>query len=118
MMSCSSFESWLTTAIAREIEAILPTYPRDPYQLLFADGDIKQELIEYVLKQLPEGRSTERTPVGKGSPNRQTADEKIDQVRVLVHLGLTDVLREYTARSRVIAIDDYLYNNEPSHWFG
>ena len=117
-MSCLSSEVRLATAVAREIEAILPTYPRDPYQLVFADGEVKQKLIEYVLKQVPEGRSLEQSCLDRGKHHLEMLDEQIDQVRILVHLGLTDVLREHTARSRVIAIDDYLYSNEPSHWFG
>ena len=116
-MKDTSSEAWLATTIAGEIEAILPTYPQYPYQRVFADLNVKQQLIDYVLKQVPRKSSivgASAGSIGSGKPS----NSQLDQLRVLVHLGLVDVLRDNTDCPRVVNIDGYLSDNEPSHWFG
>ena len=113
----TSAEAWMATAIAGEIEAILPTYPQHPYQRVFADRDVKQRLIDYVLKQVPRKSPIDGMSAGSAAFQRKPSNSQLDQLRVLVHLGLVDVLRDITDRPRVVRMDNFS-DNEPSHWFG
>ena len=117
-MNPTSSEALLMSTIAGEIESILPTYPRYPYQRVFADRDVKQQLIDYVLKQVPRRSPIEGEPADHLYPTGKPPQKLLEQLRVLVHLGLVDVLRDNTNRTRLVEMEDYLYDNEPSHWFG
>ncbi|WP_038026073.1 hypothetical protein [Synechococcus sp. PCC 7336] len=108
----------LPTVIAREIDSILPTYPPEPYQRVFAISEVKQQLIDYVLKQVLGQASIDRARAGKIESDRQDLDVQLDRVRLLVHLGLAEVLQDNSSHCQFARIGNYRYSDEPSRWFG
>ena len=107
----------LPSVIAREIDSILPTYPQEPYQRVFAIAEVKQQLIDYVFKRVLSQDSTERSCVGWVAPEPQKLGVQRDQVQLLVHMGLADVLRDnsngfYRNDTRVTPLATYYPSNE------
>lgn len=80
--------------VTREIEYVLATYPRYPYQQAFTSSGLLLDLIAYVLSRIPNTYTViEET---KSSSNNQVSDrcstEQLLDIENLIHLGIRDVL--------------------------
>jgi hypothetical protein len=80
-----------------EIEYIVETYYHPPYQYIFADSDLRQELIAYVLTRIRNVHIT----VEKGKElwiNAETmpclTEIKL-QIEDLIHQGIYHILQKY-----------------------
>lgn len=106
--------------INQEIEKVLDTYPDHPYQQAFANPDLRQRLIAYVLSQVDckftvtNGEEPEISPETLfPSSSDQTHVKQIIQQgveRLITEEG--DWVSQHIPESAEDAEED------PSHWFG
>ncbi len=107
-------------AVVREIDAILDTYPYHPYRQAFANPDLRQHLITYVLNRI----NNHYAAIDHGA--KSTSDEsqlnlsreQLKQLETFIHQGIQKL---YHHRLMWIKghIPDVEQNQlEPSHWFG
>lgn len=83
--------------VIEEIEAILETYPKYPYQQAFSLTELRQDLIAYVLSRVPnkytvvEGTETlEKSILSLPYPSKMLLD-----IEHYIHLGIRDILHIY-----------------------
>jgi hypothetical protein len=114
-------------SVIGEIESVLDTYPYHPYQQAFAIPDLRQELILFVLNQIPAFSSTiseeqiaidsEKDSAFKYKLQYKPLEQQI-QLQNLIHQGIYTIIQ---------AKSDWLSNQlcktvevgcEPSCWFG
>jgi len=88
----------LTLAVVtEEVENILETYPKHPYQQAFAPSGLRQDLIAYVLSRIP---NTYTAIESSESASNQTiqvrcSSEQLLHIENLIHTGIGDVLHSY-----------------------
>lgn len=88
------------SAVTEEVEFILESYPKYPYQQAFSPSGLRQDLIAYVLSRVP---NTYTAIEASASVSNQTvqvrcSSEQLLQIENLIHAGIRDVL--YSTRSR------------------
>ncbi|PSB33094.1 hypothetical protein [Stenomitos frigidus] len=106
--------------VVGEIEQIVETYPHHPYQQAFANPDIRQELIAYVLSQIHNAYVAveEGEPIAADSETTPALDESETHLKSFIHEGMQQVLQahpELVSHEIPDAADEYL---PTSHWFG
>jgi hypothetical protein len=105
--------------VVGEIEQIVETYPHHPYQQAFANPDIRQELIAYVLSQIHNVYVA--VEEGHASANSETTPalaESETHLKSFIHGGIQQVLQshpELVGHEIPEETDAYL---PTSHWFG
>ena len=91
----------LTLAVVtEEVENILDSYPRYPYQEAFSPSGLRQDLIAYVLSRIP---NTYRAIATSDSMSHTTvqvrcSSEQLIHIENLIHTGISDVLHSYEKR--------------------
>lgn len=83
--------------VTEEIDNILETYPKYPYQEAFAPSGLRQDLIAYVLNHIPNKyRAIEESSVHSPQtiPLICSAEQQI-HIENLIHRGINDVLEKY-----------------------
>jgi hypothetical protein len=83
--------------VTEEVEIILESYPKHPYQEAFSHSGLRQDLIAYVLSRVP----NKYTAIDYGeSVSNQTiqfrcSSEQLLQIENLIHTGICDLLHSY-----------------------
>jgi len=109
------------TVVLKKLEKILETYPHHPYQEAFANPDIRQTLIAFVLSRVPNQYITldeEEKPELFCSESLCRSLEATSHIESIIHEGIDKVLCEESENvHRYIpeAVDPGLV---ASHWFG
>jgi hypothetical protein len=105
--------------VIEEIETVLENYPYYPYQQAFANPDLRQKLIAYILSRT----SNFYTVIEEGeqliNPQHILCDlDKRSQIETTVAQGIQDILQQNTVwETHCIPVEiDSGY--APSHWFG
>ena len=105
--------------VTRAIEEVLETYPHHPYQQAFANPDIRQALIAYVLNRV----SGYYVLVDKEKQQQLYSDllkrclEQTSHLEKTIHQGIVAVLREYAQVIGQIP-EEVDPTDSPSNWFG
>lgn len=88
----------LTLAVVtEEVENILDSYPRYPYQEAFSPSGLRQDLIAYVLSRIP-NTYTAIAPSDALLNNTvqiRCSSEQLLHIENLIHTGISDVLHNY-----------------------
>lgn len=106
-------------AVIAKIETVLDSYPYHPHRQAFANPDLRQELIAYVLTRIPctYGALNEQSDsLLTYNPNCYL-DRHI-QLESLVHQGICCILQEKADWVSSHIPEPIQCNFEPSHWFG
>lgn len=83
--------------VTEEVEIILESYPKYPYQQAFSYSDLRQDLIAYVLSRVP----NKYIAIDSGeSVWNQTAQvrcssEQLLHIENLIHTGIRDLVHRY-----------------------
>ena len=106
--------------VVGEIEQIVETYPHHPYQQAFANPDIRQELVAFVLTQIHNVYVAveDREPVSANSETTPALTESETHLKSFIHEGIQQVLQahpELVSHAIPEETDEYL---PTSHWFG
>ena len=83
--------------VTEEIEIILESYPKHPYQQAFSPSGLRQDLIAYVLSRIPNTYTTIE-PYESVSNQRvqvRCSSEQLLHIENLIHTGIRDVLHNY-----------------------
>lgn len=80
--------------VTEEVEIILESYPKYPYQQAFSPSGLRQDLIAYVLSRVP---NTYTAIEASESVSNQTgqvrcSSEQLLHIENLIHTGIRDVL--------------------------
>ncbi|MBE9206623.1 late competence development ComFB family protein [Nostoc sp. LEGE 06077] len=107
--------------VVQELESILETYPHHPYQEAFANPDIKQTLIAYILSRIPNQYITvdeaEKAEFTCSESLRRSLESTL-QIESIIRQGIEKVLCEQVEdvhRYIPETVDPTLV---ASHWFG
>jgi hypothetical protein len=108
------------SVVVKKLENILETYPHRPYQEAYANPDIRQTLIAYILSRIPNQYITvdEENPELICSDSLLRSLERTLHIESIIHQGIEKVLHEQVEdfhRYIPEAVDPSLV---PSHWFG
>ncbi|AFY88969.1 MULTISPECIES: hypothetical protein [Chroococcidiopsis] len=107
-------------ALIAEVEAVLDNYPYYPHCQAFANPDLRQELIAYVLSRIPCAFSAvddrDLTFLTYRLPGDR-AEYRI-QIENLIHQGICCVLQDKADWVSCHIPEPYQCGVEPSHWFG
>lgn len=115
-------------SVISEIETVLDTYPYHPYQQAFANPELRQELITFVLKRLPSfhsGTSEEQIPLAESEKlsflnyklPRNSFEQEL-QLQNLIHQGICSIIQEkpdWMSKQLQELVQPVC---EPAHWFG
>lgn len=88
----------LTLAVViEEMEHILETYPKYPYQQAFSASELRQDLIAYVLNRVPNQYAVVEENQFSSSPTLlpRHSSERLLNIEHWIHLGIRDVLHVY-----------------------
>lgn len=109
-----------TPVVLAEIEEVLSNYPDYPYHKVFANPDIRQELVAYVLTRVQSVYAT---------CDADQSEDQLDSVRsplcsirteesipMMIHEGILELLREFNDPAQIPEECDA--GLAPSHWFG
>jgi hypothetical protein len=104
--------------VCAEIEEVVETHYHYPYQRVFANSDLRQELIAYVLTRV----RNVHIAVETGEESRINADtlphltEIKLQIEDFVHQGIRHILQKYESlMSHCVLEENYDYSTP--HWF-
>ncbi|WP_293128583.1 hypothetical protein [Microcoleus sp. bin38.metabat.b11b12b14.051] len=83
-------------AVIEEVEMILESYPKYPYQQAFSHSGGRQDLIAYVLSRVP----NKYMAIDSGESANQTvqfrcSSEQLMQIENLIHTGIGDLMHRY-----------------------
>ncbi|WP_341733224.1 MAG: hypothetical protein P2A85_18330 [Microcoleus anatoxicus] len=88
----------LTLAVVtEEVENILDSYPRYPYQEAFAPSGLRQDLIAYVLSRVPNTYTAlpSSDVMSDKTVQVRCSSEQLIHIENLIHTGISDVLHSY-----------------------
>jgi hypothetical protein len=82
------------SVVTEEVEIILESYPKHPYQEAFSPSGLRQDLIAYVLSRVP---NTYTAIEASESASNQTvqvrcSSEQLLHIENLIHTGILDLL--------------------------
>ncbi|MGA7932122.1 MAG: hypothetical protein WCA35_00945 [Kovacikia sp.] len=104
--------------VVAEVEQILETYPHHPHQQLFANPDVRQELIAFVLTHIHNVYGTiDEAEHIEGDLEEVNPAETWIQSEAFIHQGIHDILQRHqaSAEHQIPEEEGYL---TASHWFG
>lgn len=82
--------------VTEEVEIILGSYPKYPYQEAFSPWGLRQDLIAYVLSRVPNKYIAIDS---RESPNQtlqiRCSSDQLLHIENLIHTGIRDVLHSY-----------------------
>jgi hypothetical protein len=83
--------------VTEEIEIILESYPKHPYQQAFSPSGLRQDLIAYVLSRVPNTYTAIEASesVSKQAVQVRCSSEQLLNIENLIHTGIRDVLHSY-----------------------
>lgn len=83
--------------VTEEVENILDSYPRYPYQEAFSPSGLRQDLIAYVLSRIPNTYTVIAPFDSLLNKNVQVrcSSEQLLHIENLIHTGISDVLHSY-----------------------
>ncbi|AOY78512.1 late competence development ComFB family protein [Moorena producens JHB] len=83
-----------TPIVIQEIENVLATYPEFPYQDVFSQSNIRQDLIAYVLNRIPNHYEAidKIEPSSKSRALRQLSSEQKLYLENWIHTGIYNIL--------------------------
>ncbi|MEG3894872.1 MULTISPECIES: late competence development ComFB family protein [unclassified Microcoleus] len=83
--------------VTEEVEIILESYPKYPYQEAFSPSGLRQDLIAYVLSRVPNRYTA--IDSGESVPNQtvqfRCSSEQLLHIENLIHTGIREVLHSY-----------------------
>ncbi len=107
--------------VTQEVESVLQTYPSHPYQRAFAIPSLKEQLVAYVLNQIP----SRYRPVGsleealeRGVISWSEVRDQKQQVQPLIHLGIVDLYQRHMQWINTHIPEVVYSDTRPSTWFG
>lgn len=107
-------------SVAGEIEKVLDTYAYNPYQQAFAIPNLRQELLDYVVRRIPSIDSN--YVVEKGcSINYKFPRNPLEvelHLQNLIDRGIHSIVQEKSNWISRCLHDTVAPSCEPSHWFG
>jgi hypothetical protein len=106
-------------ALIAEIENALDSYPYHPYRQAFANPDLRQDLIAYVLSRIPCTYSAidqQNIPLFNYKLPRCYFEQQL-QLENLVHQGICCILQDKADWVNCHVPQPHC-SVEPSHWFG
>lgn len=108
--------------VTEEIERILESYPHHPYQQAFANPDMRQALVAYVLCRHPSlYAAVDEGPAQEECLNPDALHGSLEQPQHLedtIRAGIEQILTEQSEQLEHQIPEEVEPNNEPSHWFG
>ncbi|AFZ23415.1 hypothetical protein Cylst_1105 [Cylindrospermum stagnale PCC 7417] len=107
-------------SVIGEIETVLDTYPYHPYQQAFANPDLRQELITFVLNRLPSFYSSiseEQIPLLNYKLPRNSFEQEL-HLQSLIHQGICSIIQEKTDSMNNQPQELVQPVCEPANWFG
>lgn len=83
-------------AVTEEVEIILESYPKYPYQQAFSHSGLRQDLIAYVLSRVP----NKYIAIDSGESANHTvqvrcSSEQLLHIENLIHTGIGDLLHSH-----------------------
>ena len=83
--------------VTEEVEIILESYPKYPYQEAFSPSGLRQDLIAYVLSRVPNRYSAidPGESVLSQTVEVHCSSEQLLHIENLIHTGIRDVLHSY-----------------------
>lgn len=83
--------------VIEEIEQILATYPRHPYQQAFSAAGLRQDLVAYVLSRVPNQYAVVEETQSSSNPTvlPHCSTKRLLDIEHWIHLGIRDVLHVY-----------------------
>lgn len=106
--------------VVSEIEHVLEGYPHHPYQQAFANPDLHQELIAYVLTHI----HSEYVAINEGIQQINTIQPSIDLAETqscldsFIHQGIHSILEQHQASTDFQMPEENDGYLAASHWFG
>jgi hypothetical protein len=83
-------------AVTEEIEIILESYPKYPYQEAFSPSGLRQNLIAYVLSRVPNKYiAIDSESVSCETVQFRCSSEQLVHIENLIHTGICDVLHSH-----------------------
>ena len=104
-------------SVCRKIEAILEQNSARADFQTFANPDLQQKLIAYVLKRVNNCYIAVESEQEATSNKMINSELQCHQLDCLIRQGM-DVLLRTVQRQMLIKIDRSYHDTEPSHWFG
>lgn len=106
--------------VVEEVERVLETYPHHPHQQAFANPDLRQALIAYVLschcsQYVAVDEAQEEEYFNSLSMHSL---EHSDRLETTIHNGIADILRNHTEDIEHQIPEEIEAADAPSHWFG
>jgi hypothetical protein len=85
------------SVVIEEIEHILATYPAYPYQHAFSAPSLRENLIAYVLKRVPNQHVVVEETQSSSNPTLLPcySTQRLLDIEHWIHLGIRDVLHVY-----------------------
>jgi len=83
--------------VTEEVEIILESYPKYPYQEAFSPSGLRQDLIAYVLSRVPNKYTAIDSDeyVSNQTVQFRCSSEQLLEIEDLIHTGIRDVLHSY-----------------------
>jgi hypothetical protein len=79
--------------VTEEVEIILESYPKYPYQEAFSPSGLRQDLIAYVLSRVPNKyTASDSDSVSGQTVQFRCSSEQLLEIEDLIHTGIRDVL--------------------------
>jgi hypothetical protein len=106
--------------IIRTAEDVLETYPSHPHQQAFANPDLRQKLIAYVLSRVP-GAYVAVDELCEAPVNSESFCCSMDQrhqIEALIHQGIEKILRDNWSWAERHIPEKTSASFAPSNWFG
>ncbi|MBW4645612.1 MAG: late competence development ComFB family protein [Goleter apudmare HA4340-LM2] len=106
--------------VVQEIEMILETYPLHPYQEAYANADLRQSLIAYILTRVPNNYISvdpeEQILISADYLHQYVG--QISQMEAIIRQGIEAILNEQAEEVRRHIPEIAAPGFVPSDWFG
>ena len=85
--------------VIEEVEIILESYPKYPYQEAFSPSGLRQDLIAYVLSRVPNKYTAIDSSeyISAQAVHFRCSSEQLLEIEDLIHTGIRDVLHSHDA---------------------
>jgi len=106
-------------AVLKEIENVLAEYPNYPYRYSFANPELRQKLLVYVLNRCNHSFSlVEEAEAKVDAKALHHVLEQQPEIRASIHQGIQAVFAENADWANRHIPEKLDTSQEPSHWFG
>jgi hypothetical protein len=105
-----------TPLVISEIEQVLITYPHHPYQQAFANPDLRQELIAYVLTRVQNIYTVCEDSNNPAYDGWNCTTLRQEAIRDVIRHGILDLFNQH---SNALHLPEQEFAGlAASHWFG